>query len=172
MTMHTKTKEIITVSEKLKFCDNVIRLKRDTEKNFLMLGAMLREVKEQEMWKGRWEDFDHYTREGVRMTEKTAQSLILIYEKFVMEYDISPARIAEAGGWTYIQAILPVVKDPTSAEEWLATASSANSREDLRKLVDQAKPGAVDTLTCKHKNVRKVVLCICNDCKDKWQEHE
>ena len=170
--MNEENKSLMTIQEKLKFCDYVIELKQETEKNFLKLGAMLKEIKQRELWKGRWEDFDHYTREGVRMTEKTAHSLIMIYERFILEYNIPPARIAEAGGWTYIQTILPVVKDAATATEWLETAISAESREDLRKLVDQAKPGAVDAINCKHTNTRKVVLCICEDCKEKWQEHE
>lgn len=162
----------VSAEKKLEFCDKAILLKQETEKNFLMLGAMLWKIYADNLWEGRWEDFDHYVREGVRMNEKTAQSLMRIYDRFVLQYNIEPKLIAAAGGWTYVQTIMPVVKDEHSAKEWLHVATESQSREDLRRLVDQAKPGAVDSIECKHENVKKIVLCICDDCKEKWEEHE
>lgn len=158
----------------MKFCENVIKHKEDLEKNFLMLGAFLITIKAENKWQGRWEDFDHFCRDGLKIAEKTAYKLMLIYEKLIVEYKFSPARIAQAGGFTYLDTILPVIKDKESAEHWLVVATESQSREDLRQLVREGKPGAVDSIDCKHpKGETKIIqLKICNKCGDKWEIHE
>lgn len=107
----------------------------------------------------------------MKMDEKTALKLIKIFLVFVEQYRIEPQALVEAGGWTYIDEILPVVTDAKSAKEWLHTAATSQSRANLRQLVREQRTG-VDSMECKHKNVRRVVLEVCEDCGDKHEVHD
>ncbi len=173
--MPKKTHSVVVKKEAkeekaVKFMRQTIELKSNVERGFLEIGARLSAIKEKELWKGQWEDFDHFCRDGMKLAEKTANKMMLIFRKFIEEYQIEPDRIAAAGGWTVIDTITSVVHDKESAVKWLQIAESM-PREDVRKLVREAnKP--VDSIECKHKNVRRVILQICEDCGDKQEVYE
>lgn len=150
------------------FCEETINKKHLLEVGFLELFSRLKEIRDKELYKGRWENFEDFLQDPQMGLDKgTASKMITIHERFIIEYKISPAKIANVGGWSKIAEILPVVKNKKSAEEWIEKATSL-SKSDLRKEVKEEKTG-MDMSKCKHKNY--YIVKICRDCGDKIEEH-
>lgn len=152
----------------LNFCEETINKKKLLEVGWLELCARLKEIRDKEMYKGRWENFEDFLQDPQMGLDKgTASKMITIHEKFIVEYKMSPERIANVGGWSKIAEILPAVKNKKSAEDWIDKASSL-SKSDLRKEVQEER--TPDSIGCKHKNEYKVVMVCCKDCGNKEVE--
>lgn len=129
---------------------------------------MLKNIRDNGLYEGRWDNFEDFLQDPQMSLDKgTASKMITIYEKFVLEYKMSPARIANAGGWSKIAEVLPAVKDKKSAEDWIDKCSSL-SKSDLRKEVREEKTG-IKMSDCLHKDF--YLVKICRKCGDKIEEH-
>ncbi len=156
------------LGEGLEVCETAITKKHNLEIGWLELCGMLKEIRDKKLYEGRWDSFEDFLHDPQMCLDKSSASkMITIHEKFVIEYKMSPARIANAGGWSKVAEVLPVVKDKKSAEKWIDDASVL-SKSDLRKeVVQERNPESVG---CKHKNSYKVVMCCCRDCNNKEVE--
>lgn len=114
------------------------------------------EIREKKMYQNQWETFSEYVEE-MRMSESSASKIISIYEKFVVQYQFEPQRIIEAGGWSQVAEILPMVKNKEDAEVWLEK-SSMLTRKDLRDEMTEAKTGK-SQITCPHTETYTVKIC-------------
>lgn len=147
------------------FCEDTITKKHLIEVGWIELCGRLKEIRDNGLYEGRWDSFEDFLQDPQMGLDKgSASKMITIHEKFIVEYKMSPARIANAGGWSKIAEILPVVKDKQSAEKWIYEAS-ALSKSDLRKEVNQEKNP--ESIGCKHKDNYKVVMCCCRECGNK-----
>lgn len=162
--------KLAKVPKHLKFCEDTIKWKNTLEIGFLDIGKRLRMIRDDKMWEGRWEDFDHFCREDMKLTQQSAYKLIGIYEKFVLEYKFAPARIAAAGGWGVVAEILPLAIDADAAEAWVSIAEKSQSRRDLRQLIREGKTG-VDPMKCKHKDAKEIVMMMCSECGERWRKY-
>lgn len=149
----------------LNYCQEAITLKRVTEQNFLMLGQYLFKIRESELFLGQWTSFPEFLDE-MNMLEGTASKLINIYKRFVMEFNFKERLLLDAGGWTKLAAILPVVKDKSDAHEWLLKASTLSIR-DLNMEIKENKTG-IDMSKCGHKDT--YLVRICRDCGYRHEE--
>lgn len=150
------------------FCEDAISKKHLMEIQWLELCAMLKEIRDGALYEGRWDSFEDFLQDPQMGLDKaSASKMITIHEKFVLEYKMSPARIANVGGWSKVAEILPAVKDKKSAEEWMDKATSL-SKTDLRKEVKEERNP--DSIACKHKDSYKVVMCCCRQCGNKEVE--
>lgn len=143
----------------LRYCEETIKLKTGIEASFLALGERLKRIKEEVLFEDQWSDFGAFLAE-MKLSESTASRLIGIYETFVLKYQIAPAQIAQAGGWTVIADILPVVNSKKDAKYWLDQATTL-TRTDLRRELMEIKKGRLMS-ECKHKNT--FTLRVCVDC--------
>lgn len=158
------SKEII---KPLEFCAHTIAFKHFIETQWLELAGQLKQIRDKELFKGRWESFEDFLGDPTMAMDKgTASKMINIYEKFILEYHIKESRIAQVGGWAKVAEILPVVKNKKSAEEWLDSAASL-SKADLRKEIHEERSG-IQMSKCKHEDYYIVKICRC--CGDKIQE--
>jgi hypothetical protein len=164
-------KKDITTEEKLAFCDQTITLKVETESKFLELGARLAKIRDEEMFAGRWENFDDYCESDLKMSPGTASKLINIHQKLVVEYKVSPGKLAEAGGWTRLAMALPFITDKKSADEWVDRVASAGSRRDLEMLIKEKHTG-VDPIKCDHPEDQCRVIKICARCGESWRVYD
>lgn len=156
------SKEII---KPLEFCAHTIAFKHFIETQWLDLAGQLKQIRDKELYLGRWDNFEDFLLDPTMGMDKgTASKMITIFEKFILEYKIKESKIAQVGGWSKVAEILPVVKDKKSAEEWLENAASL-SKTDLRQQIKEERNP--ESISCKHKNTYKVVMCCCRDCNNK-----
>ena len=162
---------LIKAEQYLKFCEETSHLKNQTEVAFIELGRRLQKINTEKMWYGRWEDFDHYCRSELKMSKQTAYKLIAIYDKFVIQYKIPPSQLAQAGGWSIVAQVLPMVKDEDTAKDWIHQAIHAESKRDLVALIRESKTG-IDPIRCEHENTTRYTVVECKDCGESWREYE
>lgn len=143
----------------LRFCEETIKTKYALEASFLALAQRLKRIKEEMLYEDQWADFGAFLME-LKMSETMANRLIQIYEVFVVQFKCAPARLGEAGGWSSLADILPVVKSKKDADLWLDKAINL-TRTDLRRELKEEKTGK-PMASCKHRSV--YYLRICEDC--------
>lgn len=143
------------------FCVETLNLKHDIEKNFIVIGGRLKKIRDENLFQPQYGSFVEYLWE-MRMSEPTASRLINIYEKFIVEYQISPAKVAEAGGWSSLAETLPVVHSREDAEHWLERALVL-TKEDLRKEIKEKRTGKLMEL-CDHSDSYTIKVCrLCGE---------
>jgi hypothetical protein len=138
------------------------------EVEFLEVGRRLTRISRERLWQaGGWDSWEEYCAD-LRMSPTSASKLARIYRLLIEEWRMSPAKLAEAGGWTVIAEFLPAVKDRRGAEHWLELACRM-PRIDLRRTIHEETAGT-DMLRCPHENC--YYLKICRDCGLRVVEYE
>lgn len=61
--------------------------------HLMMAVAMLYEIKEKELWKGKFDHFTDYIEEECKMDKGQASKLLLSYEHFVVNGPVEPAQL-------------------------------------------------------------------------------
>jgi len=153
--------------QNLSVCNEAIQLKKNIEKNFLMLGQYLMNIRDNKLYVGSWEAFHDFLEE-MNITDSTASKMINIYKKFVIEYQIAEDRVIEAGGWTKLAVVLPLVNSSEDAEYWIDQSVILTSR-DLAKEVKEHKTG-IDMRYCKHGDT--YLIRKCRECGEYWEVPE
>lgn len=149
-----------TFSVNQQFCQETLALKNNIEVNFLELGKRLAVIRDEEKFYPQWENWADYCDEA-KLSESTASRLIGIYQKFVVDFGISPQKIVDAGGWSRAAKILPMSKSKEQVEE-LLHKSSLMTQTDFFRTLAETKNG-VDQRTCRHDFV-EVHLKSCRLC--------
>lgn len=150
--------------QKLGYCEKALELKKDIEGNFLVLGEYLYYIKENQMYEPQWSSFDEFVFE-MKMSMNMANKLIQLHKTFIVGYGFSSQEIINAGGWSCLADILPMVNSRKSAEKWIHLTASL-TRGDLRKELKEARTGKLMS-QCLHENTYTV--CICKDCGERNQ---
>lgn len=132
----------------LNICQQALELKNKVEVGFLELGALLNAIKERRLYEQEsFESWGEFLME-MRLSQGTASKLITIYNTFVVQYEISPRKIAEAGGYTVVYDLVPLATSKEKAEEWIDKAKSM-TRSHIRQEAQSAK-GEVEDEPCDH----------------------
>lgn len=142
------------------YIEKTVALKNNIEKGFLELGERLKSIRDERMYEPQYDSFDDFIPE-LKMSHATVSKLINIYEKFVVQYRLSSTVLLEAGGWTVIAELLPIVKSKADAKKWIEKARLLH-RNDLRIEIKEFRTG-IDQRTCKHTK-DFYVLHICRIC--------
>jgi len=142
------------------FCMETIALKSAIEGSFLELGKRLFTIREKEMYLPSYETFEEFSLE-LKMSRATVSKLVNIYQLFVLKFGIPETRLLQAGGWSNVAELLPVVNTKAQAIKWLEKAE-ALTRADLRIALTTKKTG-IDPADCEH-DKDFFVLKICRTC--------
>ena len=142
------------------FCLETIALKGAIEESFLQLGKRLYTIRENEMYLPSYETFDEFSLE-LKMSRATISKLLNIYQLFIHRFGIPEKRLLQAGGWSNVAELLPVVTTKAMALTWLDKAE-ALTRADLRIALTAKKTG-VDPSDCEH-DKDYFVLKVCRIC--------
>jgi len=133
-------------------------LKESIGQNFIMLGAVLKKLKENNLYKSMEGDESTWTDccKSLGIARQYSYGLIGIYEKFVQQYQI-PVSVLSGIDRHNLLAILPYV-DRSNVQERIAQAGELN-RHDLSVLLKQENlpPNHV----CKWEHVE---YWRCNEC--------
>jgi hypothetical protein len=161
-------KPLETVEERYALVRRAFDVKKDIELRYLEMGAVLKEIRDSGAWEDTYESFDnpkmHNFIEDLRIKKSTANKLIQIYEKLVIDYKIKPEKLLEAGGWSKLAEVLPLVKDKTTADHYVNLAISARNQKDLRENIREEKTGIIMS-ECPHNDF--YVLKICRRCGER-----
>lgn len=151
----------------LEYCKDALTLKTSLEEGFLRLGEYLLNIKEKSLYEPNWASWEEYSIE-LKMSQNSINKLIQIYQTLVLNHGIPEKKIVDAGGWSVIADLLPVIKSKEDAEEWLTKAKEL-TREDLRKELTEEKTG-LPMKDCRHRNTYTIV--VCRDCGIKMEDHK
>lgn len=108
--------------------------------SFLELGRLLKEFRDNAYYKDLNYDTmtDWLSSPDISISIGWAWNFISVYEIFILEHGLSPARVLGAD-YSKLQEIIPIVrKAPDSAEEWLEKATDLR-RVDLRREIQEFK---------------------------------
>lgn len=152
---------------RIDYCNETVKMKQNIETAFLTLGERLMKIRDQRLFEGQWASFSLYLLDA-KISEATASKLINIYHKFVLEWQFPVEKLAEAGGWTSLAALLPICKTKEQAEPWL-DKTFVLSRPDLEKEIKESKTG-IDMRHCKHED--NYVIRVCRQCGDRERVYE
>lgn len=155
-----------TEIKNLDYCTDALRLKKNIEMNFIILGEHLFKIREEKIYQGQWDSFLEFLDE-MNLAESTANKIINIFKTFVIQYNIPKQTLVEAGGWTKLYATLPMVNSKKDADYWIEQ-SKILTMSDLSKEVRERKTG-VEMRKCNHKN--SYTISICKDCGQRTQLH-
>ena len=160
------------LDKQYKFCNDLILLKNEIEKNFLVLGKGLLKIRDERLYSPAWDSFSDYCEE-LKMDETKASKLINIYTTFILQYEIPEDQILKAGGWTIanqIQAITKKLPHGKSESERLLGLAGVLTQKDFEKELSAAKNG-IDEIECKH-DYYEVHLRCCHRCSLREKIHE
>lgn len=149
------------------FCKETIEVKNRIEKGYMELCARLYRIKNERLYEGHFTEWELFLEE-LHILPSVASRMIKIYEVFVIEQKISPAKIEKAGGWSVVAELLPVAVNKEASEDLLEMAQTL-TRRDLRIHVQTLKIAPRSEVDCKHRDT--YFLRICRDCGEKWTEH-
>ncbi len=158
---------LLSEKKRHEICNHAIELKNDIEFRFMELGGLLHEIRENNYFEAGWTSWEEYSME-LKISQATISKLIRIYEVFVLKYEFSPAKIAEAGGWSVVAELLPDVIETTEkaqVEGWLSEAK-ALPRTDLRRAITERRKG-IDMEDCGHEDT--YTIKICRRCGARWK---
>lgn len=113
----------ITEQEQYAFCNKALSLKEMIESSFVHLGQLLYEIKENRHYEAGFDSWGTFLME-MRMSQAVASKLMTIYKTLVLEYKVEPAKIAQAGGYSVVYELMPLMTDKKSANEWIKKAAS------------------------------------------------
>jgi hypothetical protein len=119
------------------YCNETLKLKVSLELHFLEMGKRLLEIRDNRLYQPAWETFTEYLME-MKWDRSRANRIINIYKIFVVQYQIAPARLAAAGGWSILAELLPVAIDKEQAEEWVDKAA-LHPQQELRQEIREAR---------------------------------
>lgn len=157
----------MTDIQNLDYCNQTIYLKKNIEKNFLVLGENLKNIRDARLYYPQWEDFETYCWE-LDLSEPTASKLINIYEIFVLACGITSDRLASSKGWSSLAEALPLIKSKEDAERYLHLRDTLRAK-DYRDTIRAEKKGQPIEL-CSHSN--SILIRWCKTCGYKHQEYE
>lgn len=149
------------------YCSKTLELKDMIERSYLVLGERLMKIRDGELFRGQWETFEAFVND-MKMSKATASKIINIYQRFVVEYGISPERILGAGGWSVVAEALPLIRTKSDAEGWLHSMEHL-SRDDVRREIREKRTG-ISQIKCNHDN--SYTIKVCRDCGFKEAVHQ
>ena len=155
----------LSETSKHKFCSEAIGLKQEIEGDYLTLGAMLKKIRDEQLWEAGWSSWDEYIME-LKISLATASKIINVYKVFYIEYKIPEKKLVLTGGWSVLAEYLPMITEQSTYQEVKKFVEDAStlSRQDIRRNIIEARNG-VDMTTCKHPNSFK--LFCCPDCGER-----
>ncbi len=142
--------------QRLGYCEKALELKQEIEGHFLLLGEYLHQIKENRLYEPQWTSFEEFVFE-MKMSTNTANKLIQVHKTFILSYGFTSNEIKNAGGFSLLVDVLPMVTSRKSAEKWLLSASTL-TRSDLRKEITEAKTG-IQMKDCEHAETYTVTIC-------------
>jgi len=122
------------------YLQKTVELKSNIERSFLLLGERLKRIRDEKIYLPAYEAFWCFTEEQLKMSESTASRLISVYQKFILDWKVSPEKVIDIGGWNEAYLICKQAKNKDEAEELLEKYALMPPSE-IRKEVASLKVG-------------------------------
>lgn len=112
-------------------------LRNNIEGAFLRLGELLKQIRDEKLYEGQYENFDGFLLEA-RLSKSTASKMIQVHEHFVLKYKI-PQNTLAAVGWATlyeIQKHLPESAKRDDVIEWVEKGAVLTRDDTKRELAN------------------------------------
>lgn len=148
-----------------KYLDETVRLYHGVHRALYHLAERLKIIRDERKWEiGGYTSFDLFLDEEMKISESTASKWISIYEVFK---NVSLAKLTEAGGWSNLAEILPIVRKTGEMDKWVDILIE-HPREAVRAFIAEAKTG-IPQENCRHE---WVYMKFCPHCHEKQKVYE
>ena len=120
-----------------KYLEKTKELKETIERSFLYLGERLLKIRNERLFLPSYEAFWCYTEEELKLSESTCSRLINVFQRFILEWGVSPEKVISIGGWNEAYLISKVAKNKKEAEDMLdkyALMPPSEARKDMAEL--------------------------------------
>lgn len=134
--------------QKYNYCQETIAFKNRVEAGYLVLAKRLYKIKKERLWSENWEYFHQFLSE-MNMAEATANKMVNIYQRFILEWQFTDAEVLAAGGWASVSELMPIIRTREDAEDALTQAAVLPTRTALRQYVTEKKTG-IPMADCEH----------------------
>lgn len=149
--------EIITQEQYTAFIKETLQLRQNLEEGFLELGARLAKIRNEELYKGHYDNFKEFL-EDARLTESFASRLITIHTKLVEDMGVSRETLVPIG-WSSLYQIAKYTDDKEETQELLQLAQKVR-RQDLEDELRERKTGCTEH----DLSDERIVLAKCKKC--------
>ena len=149
----------MTEIQNYNICQKAIDLKDTIEKNFLTLGLLLKDIRDNRRYSQ--EAFWCFCEEDMKFSESKASRLIKVIEVMLLGWKWNEERIIKIGGWDSAYLIASTAKDQKEGENMYEKGETADGflpPSEYRKIVSEHKQG----VECKHTDT--YMLKICRKC--------
>lgn len=159
------SKQVIKTMNKPKIglCDQAEKLRQTIEVSFLALGEKIKQIRDENAWEGKYEDFADFVENGLKMNQGTASKLVKIFETFVEKYAFPREKLIETS-WTHLYQVIPLIENKRDAEDWVEKASTL-TRTDLGREIKERQTGK-EMGECEH-DYEKITMLKCRECGKK-----
>lgn len=154
----------LTEQEAYEYCEETIKLKGKLELGYMTVAQRLWIIKANNLAEHQYGGWDNFLKD-IGIDKGVAKQMMYVYKKFVIENRIDPQDVVDAGGYSVMYRVLPLVKDRESALEAIETVKTLRTRElVIKHLNDVKNEGKAD---CKHEDTYTIEVCDC--CGEKWK---
>lgn len=160
---------IVTRTEQLSAKINEIRVAQmEGTKNLLMIGKILKDIRDEKLWKGEFDSFDANGKGSLchflGYKKSTAHAAISAYMKFAVLFGTEYETPLFNADYSKLVLLAPMVKSEEDAKRYAIMASELTV-EDLRRNIAEEKTG-IPSENCPHDNY--YILRLCRTCR--WKE--
>lgn len=148
------------------YCEQTKKLKEAIEENFLVLGQRLKVIRDEQRFFPQHDSFASFC-DDMKLAESVASRLISIYQTFVLDWEIAPELLLEAGGWSRLDKIRRVAASRPEAED-LIQKSALMGGTDFEREITEKKRG-VSQADCAHE---MVTIRYCKKCHVKVRTYD
>lgn len=150
--------------EAFNYCQETIEMKTKLELGYMTVAQRLWNIKNNNLAEAQYGGWDSFLSE-IGIDKGVAKQMMYVYKKFVIENRIDAQDVVDAGGYSVMYRVLPLVKDRQTALDAIETVKNLKTRElVIKHLADKKNEGKAN---CSHKNT--YTLEICDDCGDRWK---
>ena len=145
-----------------RYLKETLKLKNEVEGMFLQIGERLYNIRKDEIWKGAYNNYSEFLQD-MGISDGHASKLVQIYVRFILEYGIRQAKLAQIG-IKKLYAIIPLCTDKNSLKSALEKIEGLSS-DDVERLSKDQQAGPHE-----HDDHKYLVCSICKRMKKFYEE--
>jgi len=158
--------ELTSQEEAKKFIDETVRLWHGIQRAYFHEGTRFKQIRDERIWEqAGYSSFDALLDEEFKTSESRVSQLIGICDLFS---NVPQQKLIEAGGWSNLAEIVPLVRKGEDAEKWVDLVI-LHTRENLRALKAEQQTGVKEE-ECDHHD--SFIIRVCRTCGQKFRIYE
>lgn len=116
-TLPQKLSEVSPVSDAT-YCQRAVALKKNIEVTFLVLGEMLKNIRDEKRYEGTYTDFEEFL-EDLNLTASNASKIITVFEYFCENLKVPEDKLVNAGGYSVLYELYILSKSEADQKSFV-----------------------------------------------------